>query len=115
VGTSLKKEIFETTNPLVKASFYLEACLKEAGEDAHFIAKVLSNIAREKGMSQLARDTGLGRESLYKALSGEGKPNFHQFSNWIVFLYLVSKRSKTSSAEILAPLLSPASIAARIA
>ena len=31
---------------------------------------------RAKGMSQLARDTGLGRESLYKALSGEGNPSF---------------------------------------
>ena len=36
----------------------------------------LGNIARARGMSQLARDTGLGRESLYKALSGEGNPSF---------------------------------------
>jgi len=55
---------------------YLEACLQEAGEDAAFIAKALGNIARAKGMSQLSRDTGLGRESLYKALSGEGNPSF---------------------------------------
>lgn len=55
---------------------YLEACLQEAGDDAAFIAKALGNIARAKGMSQLARDTGLGRESLYKALSGEGNPSF---------------------------------------
>ncbi len=40
------------------------------------IAKALGDIARAKGMSQLARDTGLGRESLYKALSGEGNPSF---------------------------------------
>jgi probable addiction module antidote protein len=50
---------------------YLEACLQEAGDDAAFLAKALGNIARAKGMSQLARDTGLGRESLYKALSGD--------------------------------------------
>ena len=55
---------------------YLEACLEEAGDDAAFIAKVLGNIARAKGMTQLSNDTGLGRESLYKALSGEGNPSF---------------------------------------
>ena len=55
---------------------YLEACLDEAGSDAAFIAKALGTIARAKGMTQLAKDTGLGRESLYKALSGEGNPSF---------------------------------------
>ncbi|SFB64293.1 addiction module antidote protein [Azotobacter beijerinckii] len=57
-------------------ALYLEACFEEAGEDAAFIAKALGTIARAKGMTQLARDTGLGRESLYKALSGEGNPSF---------------------------------------
>lgn len=57
-------------------ALYLEACFEEAGDDAAFIAKALGNIARAKGMAQLARDTGLGRESLYKALSGEGNPSF---------------------------------------
>ena len=55
---------------------YLEACLQDAGDDAAFIAKALGNIARAKGMTQLSKDTGLGRESLYKALSGEGNPSF---------------------------------------
>lgn len=55
---------------------YLDACFEEAGDDAAFIAKALGNVARARGMSQLARDTGLGRESLYKALSGEGNPSF---------------------------------------
>lgn len=55
---------------------YLQACMEEAGDDAAFIAKALGNVARAKGMSQLAKDTGLGRESLYKALSGEGNPSF---------------------------------------
>ncbi len=55
---------------------YFEFCLEEAGDDAAFIAKALGNIARAKGMSRLARETGLGRESLYKALSGEGNPRF---------------------------------------
>lgn len=57
-------------------ALYLDACLSEAGDDPAFIAKALGNIARARGMSQLARDTGLGRESLYKALSGEGNPSF---------------------------------------
>jgi probable addiction module antidote protein len=55
---------------------YLEACLEEAGDDAAFIAKAIGTIARAKGMTQLAKETGLGRESLYKALSGEGNPSF---------------------------------------
>jgi probable addiction module antidote protein len=55
---------------------YLDACVEEAGDDAAFIAKALGNIARAQGMTQLAKDTGMGRESLYKALSGEGNPSF---------------------------------------
>lgn len=57
-------------------ALYFEACLKEVGDDAAFIAKALGTIARARGMTQLAKDTGLGRESLYKALSGEGNPSF---------------------------------------
>jgi probable addiction module antidote protein len=55
---------------------YLEACFEEAGDDAAFIAKALGNIARARGMTQLARDTGLAREGLYKALSENGNPEF---------------------------------------
>ncbi len=55
---------------------YLEACLEEADGDAAFIAKALGNIARAKGMAQVARDAGLSRESLYKSLSGERSPDF---------------------------------------
>jgi len=55
---------------------YLEACLEEANGDAAFVAKALGDIARAKGMSQVARDAGLSRESLYKALSGERTPSF---------------------------------------
>lgn len=55
---------------------YLEACLEEAGGDAAFITKALDDIARAKGMGQVARDAGLSRESLYKALSGERSPGF---------------------------------------
>jgi probable addiction module antidote protein len=55
---------------------YLEACFEEGGGDAAFIAKALGDIARAKGMTQVARDAGLSRESLYKALSGEHSPGF---------------------------------------
>ena len=55
---------------------YLEACIEEANGDAAFIAKALGDIARARGMSQVARDAGLSRESLYKALSGERSPGF---------------------------------------
>jgi probable addiction module antidote protein len=46
---------------------YIEACFEEANGDAAFIAKALGDIARAKGMSQVARDAGLSRESLYEA------------------------------------------------
>jgi probable addiction module antidote protein len=54
---------------------YLDAALQEAGDDAAFVAHALGVVARAHGMSKLARDTGLGRESLYKALSGEANPS----------------------------------------
>jgi probable addiction module antidote protein len=55
---------------------YLEACMEDADGDAAFIAKALGDIARAKGMTQVARDAGLSRESLYKALSGDRAPGF---------------------------------------
>lgn len=57
-------------------ALYLDACIEEADGDAAFIAKALGDIARARGMSQVAKDTGLSRESLYKALSGERAPTF---------------------------------------
>lgn len=51
---------------------YLEAALEEG--DPALVAAALGDIARAKGIAQIARDTGLGRESLYKALSPEGNP-----------------------------------------
>lgn len=52
---------------------YLEAIIEEGG-DAQTFAKALGDVARARGMSQVARDAGLARESLYRALSGEGNP-----------------------------------------
>lgn len=54
---------------------YLEASFEEDSSDGLLIRSAL-NIARAQGMTQIARDAGLGRESLYKALSATGNPEF---------------------------------------
>jgi len=53
---------------------YLEAALEDG--DPALVAAAVGDIARARGMANVARDTGLGRESLYKALSAEGNPEF---------------------------------------
>jgi probable addiction module antidote protein len=53
---------------------YLEAALEDA--DPALVVAALGDIARSRGMTNIARETGLGRESLYKALSTEGNPEF---------------------------------------
>ena len=55
---------------------YLQACIEEASDDPAFIAAALGDVARARGMVQLAKETGLTREGLYKALSKDGNPNF---------------------------------------
>ena len=74
--TSTKFDVSEHLRSPEEMAAYLEACLEEANGDAAFIAKAIGDIARAKGMSQVARDAGLSRESLYKALSGERSPGF---------------------------------------
>ena len=59
---------------------YIEAVLEEGGDDPAFILHALGVIARAKNMSQLAREAGLSREGLYKALSDEGNPTFSTVS-----------------------------------
>jgi len=55
---------------------YLDAWLDEAPDDAAGISRAIGEIARARGMSQVARDAGLSRESLYKALGENGNPSF---------------------------------------
>jgi probable addiction module antidote protein len=55
---------------------YLDAWLEEAPDDAAGIARALGDISRAKGMAHVAREAGLSRESLYKALSTDGNPSF---------------------------------------
>jgi len=55
---------------------YLDAWFEEAPDDAAGIARALGDIARAKGMTQVAKDAGLSRESLYRALSADGNLSF---------------------------------------
>jgi probable addiction module antidote protein len=71
-----KYDVSEHLRTPEEMAVYLEACIEEANGDAAFIAKALGDIARARGMSQVARDAGLSRESLYKALSGDRSPDF---------------------------------------
>jgi probable addiction module antidote protein len=64
-------EYLETEDDMVQ---YLKAALEE--NDPILISAVLGDIARAKGMKQIAEKTGLGRTSLYKALSPDGNPEF---------------------------------------
>ena len=74
--TTTRYDVAEHLRTPEEMAAYLEACLEEADGDAAFIAKALGDIARAKGMAQVAQDAGLSRESLYKALSGERSPDF---------------------------------------
>lgn len=55
---------------------YLDAWLDQAPDDTAGIASALGNIARARGMTQVAKDAGLSRESLYRALSADGNASF---------------------------------------
>ena len=73
---------------------YIEAALEE--NDPKFIAKALGIVARAKGMSEIARETGLSRESLYKALSTEGNP---EFATVLAVLKALKLRLSVAAAE----------------
>ena len=77
---------------------YLEAALEE--NDPALIATALGDIARAKGMTQIAKKTGLGRESLYKALSAQGNPEFSTIVKVIkaLGLHLHVRSGKTKKA-----------------
>ncbi|MEM5312233.1 addiction module antidote protein [Paraburkholderia sp. JHI869] len=76
---------------------YFEACLREGGDDPAFIAHALGVIARARGMAQVARDTGISREGLYKALSYEGNPSFATILKVVKALGLELHGSKASA------------------
>ncbi|QNI70215.1 MULTISPECIES: addiction module antidote protein [unclassified Cyanobium] len=79
---------------------YLEACIEEADGDVAFIAKALGDIARAQGMTKVAKDSGLSRESLYKALSGDRSPSFDTILKVVSALGLKLSATVRSEAEV---------------
>ena len=73
---TIRYDVAERLRTPEEMAAYLDAWLAEAPDDAAGIAQALGDIARAKGMSQVAPDAGLSRESLYKALSETGNPTF---------------------------------------
>ena len=57
-------------------ALFIQAAIEEAGDDPAFIAAVLGDVARSRGMAKTARCAGISREGLYKALSSDGNPSF---------------------------------------
>jgi len=55
---------------------YLDAVMEEGGGDPTYVTRALGVVARARNISKLARDTGMSREGLYKALSEDGNPSF---------------------------------------
>ncbi|MBC1261140.1 putative addiction module antidote protein [Synechococcus sp. BSF8S] len=77
---------------------YLEAALQDG--DPQLIAAALGDIARAKGMSQIAREAGLGRESLYKSLSSSGNPELATILKVISVLGLQLHVSTADSSKM---------------
>ena len=71
-----KWEVTEHLRTREDARLYLEACAEEDPGDGSLIRAALNDIARAGNMSRLARDIGMSREGLYKALSEDGNPTF---------------------------------------
>ena len=71
-----KYDVSEHLRTPEEMAAYLEACIEESNGDSAFIVKAIADIVRAKGMSQVANEAGLSRESLYKALSDEKSSNF---------------------------------------
>ncbi|MGA6827013.1 addiction module antidote protein [Nitrospira sp. NS4] len=74
--TTLRYDVADHLRTPEEMAVYVEAMFEEANGDAACIAKALGDVARSKGMAKVAREAGLSRESLYKALSGERSPEF---------------------------------------
>ncbi len=78
-GVKIKTTRYDVADHLrspAEMAAYLDAWLTDAPDDAAGIARAMGDIARAKGMTQVAKDAGLSRESLYRALSEDGNPSF---------------------------------------
>lgn len=69
-------DVAEHLRTPTEMALYIDACIAESDGDAAFIARALGDVARAQGMTKIARDAGMSRESLYKALSGDRSPDF---------------------------------------
>jgi probable addiction module antidote protein len=98
---TLPYDVTETLRTPYEMAAYLEACIEVADGDAAFIAKALGDIARAQGMTQIARQTGLSRESLYKALSGDRSPSFDTVLKVISALGLKLSAGVQEKAEVV--------------
>ena len=78
---------------------YLEASIEEADGNAAFVARALGDIARVRGMAQVASDAGLSRESLYTALSGERVPTFDTILRVVGALGLTLRAEAASAVQ----------------
>ncbi len=72
----LNYDVAEQLRTPEEMAAYLDAWLSDAPDDLPGIARALGDIARAKGMAEVARLAGLSRENLYRALSAEGNPSF---------------------------------------
>ena len=97
---TLPYDVAETLRTPDEMAAYLEACIEEADGDAAFISKALGDIARAQGMTQIAHQTGLSRESLYKALSGDRSPSFDTVLKVIAALGLKLSAGVQEKAEV---------------
>ena len=97
---TLPYDVAETLRTPDEMAAYLEACIEEADGDAAFIANALCDIARAQGMTKISRQTGLSRESLYKALSGDRSPSFDTVLKVIAALGLKLSAGVQEKAEV---------------
>ena len=99
--TTALYEVAEFLETPEEMAAYLEACIEESEGDAAFIAKALGDIARAKGLTQIARETGLSRESLYKALSGDRSPSLDTILKVVAALGIKFSASVKHEAEVV--------------
>jgi probable addiction module antidote protein len=99
--TTALYEVAEFLETPEEMAAYLEAYIEESEGDAAFIAKTLGDIARAKGLTQIAGETGLSRESLYKALSGDRSPSLDTILKVVAALGLKFSASVKHEAEVV--------------
>jgi probable addiction module antidote protein len=71
-----KWNVQDSLNTPEDCALYIQAALEEAGDDPAYMAAVLADVARSRGMAKTARAAGISREGLYKAVSPDGNPSY---------------------------------------